>query len=47
MAAEPWPGSEVVVPVEDPADEFDTRGLITDMVAILGSVATVIIVLVR
>jgi protein involved in polysaccharide export with SLBB domain len=44
---EPGPGSEIVVPAQDPADEFDTRGLITDLVAILGSVATVIIVLVR
>ena len=44
---EPGPGSEIVVPAQDPADEFDTRGLITDMVAILGSLATVIIVLVR
>jgi protein involved in polysaccharide export with SLBB domain len=44
---EPGPGSEVTVPTKDPADEFDTRGLITDLVAIMGSIATVIIVLVR
>jgi protein involved in polysaccharide export with SLBB domain len=44
---EPGPGSEIVVPTKDPADEFDTRGLITDLVAILGSVTTVIVVLVR
>ena len=44
---QPGPGSEIVVPVRDPADDLDTRGLIADMVAILGSLATVIIVLVR
>jgi protein involved in polysaccharide export with SLBB domain len=44
---EPGPGSEITVPTKDPEDEFDTRGLITDLVAIMGSVATVIIVLVR
>jgi len=44
---EPGPGSEIVVPAKDPADEFDTRGLITDLVAILGSITTVIVVLVR
>lgn len=44
---EPGPGSEIVVPTRDPADEFDTRGLITDLVAILGSLTTVIVVLVR
>ncbi|HSH75380.1 MAG TPA: SLBB domain-containing protein, partial [Longimicrobiales bacterium] len=44
---EPGPGSEVVVPARDPADAFDTRGLITDLVAILGSITTVIVVLTR
>jgi protein involved in polysaccharide export with SLBB domain len=42
---EPGPGSEIVVPTEDPADEFDTRGLITDLVAIMGSLTTVIVVI--
>jgi polysaccharide export outer membrane protein len=44
---EPGPGSEIVVPTEDPADDFDTTGLITNLVAILGSLTTVIVVLVR
>jgi polysaccharide biosynthesis/export protein len=44
---EPGPGSEVAVPTRDPEDQFDTRGLITDLVAILGSITTVIVVLVR
>lgn len=44
---EPGPGSEVVVPVKDPEDQFDTRGLITDLVALLGSITTVVVVLVR
>lgn len=44
---EPGPGSTISVPVEDPEDRFDTRGLITDLVAILGSITTVIIVLAR
>jgi len=44
---EPGPGSEIIVPAEDPEDQFDTRGLITDLVAILGSITTVIVVLVR
>jgi hypothetical protein len=35
------------VPTEDPESQFDTRGLITDLVAILGSITTVIVVLVR
>jgi hypothetical protein len=37
----------VVVPVKNPADQFDTRGLITDLVGILGSITTVIVVLTR
>ena len=44
---EPGPASEISVPAKDPADRFDTRGLITDLVAILGSLTTVIVVLVR
>jgi len=44
---EPGPGSEITVPTKDPLEEFDTRGLITDLVAIMGSITTVIIVLVR
>ena len=44
---EPGPGSEIVVPAQDPAEEFDTAGLIGDLVAIVGSIATVIIVSVR
>jgi protein involved in polysaccharide export with SLBB domain len=43
----PGPGSVVTVPVEDPADQFDARGLIRDLVAITGSLTTVIIVLTR
>ncbi|MEX2551197.1 MAG: SLBB domain-containing protein, partial [Nitriliruptoraceae bacterium] len=43
----PGPGSVVTVPTEDPADRFNWRGLITDLVAVTGSVATVIIVLTR
>ena len=44
---EPGPGSEIVVPTADPAEEFDTRGLITDLVAIMGSITTVLIVALR
>ena len=43
----PGPGSVVSVPIKDPADRLDKRGLITDLVAILGSVTTVIVVLTR
>ncbi len=43
----PGPGSIVTVPTENPANRFDWRGLITDMVAITGSIATVIIVVTR
>ncbi len=43
----PGPGSLVTVPARDPADRFDTRGLITDLVGILGSLTTVIVVLTR
>ncbi|HUP51645.1 MAG TPA: SLBB domain-containing protein, partial [Longimicrobiales bacterium] len=44
---EPGPGSEVIVPTKDPESQFDTRGLITDLVAIIGSLTTVIVVLLR
>ena len=43
----PGPGSVVTVPIKDPADRFDTRGLITDVIGILGSLTTVIVVLTR
>lgn len=43
----PGPGSTITVPAEDPADQLDTRGLIADLVAITGSLATMIIVVVR
>ena len=43
----PGPGSVVTVPAKDPADRFDTRGLITDILAIVGSLTTVIVVLAR
>ena len=43
----PGPGSVVTVPASDPADRFDTRGFITDMVAILGSVTTTLVLLLR
>ena len=41
----PGPGSVVTVPAKDPADRFDTIGLITNLVGILGSLTTVIVVL--
>jgi protein involved in polysaccharide export with SLBB domain len=44
---EPGPGSEINVPAKDPTQEFDTRGLIADLVSILGSITTVIVVLTR
>ena len=43
----PGPGSVVTVPAKDPADQFDTIGLITNLVGILGSLTTVIVVLTR
>jgi len=43
----PGPGSMITIPTEDPATQFDTRGLITDLVAILGSITTVIVVVTR
>lgn len=44
---EPDAGSTITVPAEDPADRFDTRGFVTDLVAILGSITTVIVVITR
>ena len=41
---EPGPGSVISVPALDPADRLDKRGLITDLVSIVGSLATVILV---
>jgi polysaccharide export outer membrane protein len=43
----PGPGSFVIVPTRDPADRLDTRGLIADIVGILASITTVIVVLTR
>ena len=43
----PGPGSVVTVPAKDPAGQFDTIGLITNLVGILGSLTTVIVVLTR
>ncbi|NNM32852.1 MAG: hypothetical protein HKO53_07280, partial [Gemmatimonadetes bacterium] len=43
----PGPGSTISIPAEDPSTQFDTRGLITDLVAILGSLTTVIVVITR
>ena len=43
----PGPGSLVTVPEKDLADRIDTVGLVTNLVAILGSLTTVIVVLVR
>lgn len=40
----PGPGSQILVPSKDPADKLDTRGLIADLVAIVGSITTVIVV---
>ena len=44
---EPGPGSTVTIPAKDPADRIDTRGLIGDLVAITGSLTTVILLIVR
>ena len=44
---EPGPGSRVTVPVKDPASGVDVTGLIADIVGILGSLTTVIVVLTR
>ena len=43
----PGPGSVVTVPVKDPLAGLNTVGLITDLVGILGSLTTVIVVLTR
>lgn len=44
---EPGPGSTVTIPAKDPADRIDARGLIGDLVAITGSLTTVILLIVR
>ena len=44
---EPGPGSVVSVPTKNPADRFDTIGLISNLVGVLGSLTTVIVVLTR
>ena len=43
----PGPGSTVTVPPKDPADRIDSVALISNLVGILGSLTTVIVVLVR
>lgn len=43
----PGPGSTITIPAEDPEDQLNTRELITDLVAILGSLTTVIVVISR
>jgi len=44
---EPGPGSVISVPAKDPSTRLDTRGLIADLVAIVGSITTIIIVATR
>lgn len=44
---EPGPSSVISVPAKDPADRLDKRGMIADLVGILGSVATMIVLLTR
>ena len=43
----PGPGSVVTVPARDPADRFDTQGFITDVLGIMASLTTMIVVLTR
>ena len=43
----PGPGSVITVPAKDPADRLDLVGLATNLVTILGSLTTVIVVLTR
>jgi protein involved in polysaccharide export with SLBB domain len=43
---DPGPGSTIVVPAKDPADRIDTTRLITDLVTIVGSITTIIVVIV-
>jgi polysaccharide biosynthesis/export protein len=43
----PTPGSVVTVPTRSPGTGFDWRGFATDVVAVTGSIATLIIVLTR
>lgn len=40
----PMPGSTIHVPTKDPESSFDMRGLVTDIVAIVGSITTLVIV---
>ena len=40
----PMPGSTIHVPTKNPEDRFDMRGLVTDVVAIVGSITTLVIV---
>ena len=44
---EPGPGGVISVPAKDPADRRDTRGLIADIVAITGSITTILIIALR
>ena len=44
---EPGPGSVVSVPIKNPLDRVDVMGLVTNLVGILGSLTTVIVVLTR
>lgn len=44
---EPGPGSVVTVPAKNPLDRLDMMGLVTNLVGILGSLTTVIVVLTR
>lgn len=41
---EPGPGSVVTVPARDTSDRFDLRGFLSDVIQIVGSVTTIIIV---
>ncbi len=41
----PGPGSVVIVPVKDPLAGLGTIGVVTDLVAILGSLTTVVLVI--
>ena len=43
----PGPGTVVTVPTRDPQDRFNWGGFVTDLVAVTGSIATLIVVLSR
>ena len=43
----PGPGSTVFVPQREPTDRFDVTRFVTSLVSVLGSITTVIVVLVR